>query len=1509
MLFHSLYAPEAGLYCAQLGCTLYGNLQVSTFKQAWQRVVDRHPVLRTAFNWAFRDEPFQVVYRHVALPWRQDDWRGVSAVEQERQLKTFLGEDRAQGFELSKAPLMRLSLVQLAEDAYQIVWSLHHLLLDGWSLHLLLQEVFQIYTACCVGQELNLQARRPYADYIAWLRQQDLSQAEAFWRQTLKGFTTPTVTDFGRDHESSSGKEQGYAEQQMRLSAAATTALQAVARQHHLSVNTLVQGAWAVLLSRYSRQEDVVFGATVAGRPTELVGVESMIGLFINTLPVRVRVGPEALLFPWLQELQREQVEARQYEYSPLVQVQGWSEVPRGLPLFESLLVFENYPAHTAIPEWCNSLEIHHMRFMSSTNYPLTVVAVPGRELGIRIGYQCHRFDDGAISRMLGHLRTLLEGMIANRAQRLADLPTLTAAERHQLVVEWNDTSAADPQTSCIHQLFEAQVARTPDAVAVVFEDQVLTYRELNIRANKLAHHLQALGVGPEILVGICVERSLEIVVGLLAIIKAGGAYVPLDPAYPQERLTFILQDAQISMLLTRERLIARLIGDQTKVVCLDLDRELIAQEGDTNPVNKGTPDNLVYVIYTSGSTGAPKGVAVEHRQLCNYLHGVLRRLALPSPASFATVSTIATDLGNTMIFSSLCTGGCLHVLSEERVADPHAAADYFTHHSIDCLKIVPSHLAALHTSSHPEQILPRELLILGGEASRSDWVKSLKTLAPGCTILNHYGPTEATVGVLTYRVGENQRVPGLSTLPLGRPLSNVRIYLLDQHLQPVPIGVQGELYIGGANLARGYLNRPALTAEKFIPDPFSDQPGTRLYKTGDLARYLPDGNIEFLGRLDNQAKTRGYRIELGEIEATLERHPAVRRAVVLAREDTSGDRRLVAYCVAHNGLRPDIRELRSFLQTKLPDYMVPAAFLVLDALPRTPNGKIDRHALPAPDQTQPSLLEAFVAPRTPIEELLADIWASVLKVESIGIHDNFFDLGGHSLLAVQVISRLRRLFQVDVPLRVLFDAPTVASLARRVEEYRQAEKGTPTLPVLAEILEGAVPLTMIQEHLWELDRLVPGAPFSNMPYAARLTGPLNVTALEQSFNTIIQRHETLRTTFTTSAGQPVQVIAPTLHVPLEIDDLRTLPEAARQAAAHQLIRAEVLYPFDLEKGPLVQARLLRLGEQEHILLLTMHHIISDGWSWGVFLHELAVFYEAFSRRQPSPLPELPIQYRHYAHWQHRWLRSGAGKAQLAYWMEQLEPPLPLLDLPTKPPPVAKLSLHTARQRFQISKELMVALTRLSRQEGATLFITLVAALKTLLYGYTGQEDIRVATLVANRQHQHTERLIGLLANLAILRTRLDGNPSLREILRRVRTTTLDAYTHQDLPFEYLARALVHVRQSNRRSLFQVMFALQNARQQTLALPGLAIQVLETQPLEASTCELAMSIRETSQGLEGLCLYQTARFDPPIITRLLDDYNQVIECLASQPELRLATFRARQEGESSSVCLSPELDR
>jgi amino acid adenylation domain-containing protein len=1033
MLFHTIYALESGMYFVQLSCTIDGNLNALAFQRAWQRLVERHPVLRTAFVWDKIEKPLQVVGRRVSLLWEQLDWRGLSPVEQQEQLEAFLQADRKRGFQLSKAPLMRLTLIQVNKDVYQFILSFHHLLLDGWSLSLVLKEVFAFYEAFCQGQDLHLERSRPYQSYIAWLQQQDLTEAEAFWRLTLKGFSTPTSVGVDQVLGSLSSEGESYDEQQIQLSVAVTTALQSFARQHQLTLNTLVQGAWALLLSRYSGQEDVVFGATFSGRPADLAGVESMVGLFINTLPIRVQVSPQAFLLGWLEQIQAQQVELRQYEYSSLVQVQGWSDVPRGLPLFESLVVFENYPVGTSLQKQGGSLEIHNFRGVDRTNYPLTVAAVPGAELSLELSYDCRRFDRITITRMLGHFQTLLEGIITAPQQRLVDLPMLTQPERQQLLVEWNDTQVDYPQDICIHQLFEAQVERTPDAVAVVFECQQLTYRQLNRRANKIAHHLCSLGIGRDTLVGICVERSLEMIVGLLGILKAGGAYVPLDPAYPKDRLAYILNDSQVSVLVTTETLVAGLPEHQARVVCLDKDCEINPTESEETPVIGVKADNLAYVIYTSGSTGKPKGVAITHRNLVNAYFAWEDAYQLrTSCTNHLQMASFSFDVFSGDLVRALCSGAKLVISPREGLLEPEKLYKLMRNEQVDCAEFVPAVLRNLiqYLERTQQNLSFMRLLIVGSDS----WlVKEYQQFQRFCgtqtRLINSYGASEATIdssyfesAVVTLSIDE--------LVPIGRPFANTKIYILDPHLQPVPIGVAGELHIGGAGLARGYLNQPELTEQKFIPNPFSNESGDRLYKTGDLGRYLPDGTIEFLGRLDNQVKIRGFRIELGEIEAVLSQHPAVQETVVMVREDVSGNKRLVAYLVVNQLAAPTIPELQQFLKQKLPEYMVPSAFVLLEVLPLTPNGKVDRRALPAPDTSCLSLEASFVSPRDTLELQLVQIWEEVLNVHPVGIRDNFFDLGGHSLLAITLMARIQQKFGKNLPLATLFQGATIEHLA-----------------------------------------------------------------------------------------------------------------------------------------------------------------------------------------------------------------------------------------------------------------------------------------------------------------------------------------------------------------------------------------------------------------------------------------------------------------------------------------------
>lgn len=889
ILFHTLYAPGSGVYVEQFSFTLEAGTNVPALRQAWQQVVERHTILRTSFHWQDLDRPLQVVHQRADLPVEEQDWRRMSAEERSERLKAYLKADRERGFELSEAPLMRLSFIRLSDDACQFSVSFHHILLDGWSVVQVFKEALVFYEACCFGERADLGQTRPYGDYIAWSQQQDLSLAEDYWRRTLAGYSGPPP--FWVDRATSGfGGQEGYEEQETRLSETTTTSLRTLARENQLTVNTVIQGAWALLLSCYSGQEDVVFGATVSGRPPALKGVETMVGLFVNTLPVRVNVVPERRLLPWLKELQTQQFEARHYDYSPLVQIQSWSTVPRGTPMFESILGFENYPLNGLPPGDRKSDDAAPVTLFEMTNYPLSLIIVPLERLWVRFLYARPRFDPGTITRMLGHLETLLEGMVSNTQACLWELPILTSAERQQLVAEWNGTRAVYPAGTCIHELVQSRVERLSGALAVVCGDQSLTYLRLNQRANQLAHFLQECGVGPEVLVAVCLERSVEMVVALLAILKAGGAYIPLDPAYPRERLTFMVEDSQAQAVITCQKLVERLPQTGPRQILLDTNWEAIASSSEENAVSEAGPNNLAYVIYTSGSTGTPRGVEIQHSSLMNLVtwHQLVYDV---TPTDRATLlSGPSFDASVWELWPYLGAGASVHV-PDAATRDSSSELPRWLAAAGITLCFLPTPLAeSVFEESWPTGLRLRTLLTGGDKLHRVP----RKTLP--FTLSNHYGPTENTV-VTTWAVvkdaAEREAPP-----PIGRPVSNVQLFVLDPHLQLVPIGAPGELCIGGKGLARGYLNCPDLTATKFLPNPFTDEPGARLYKTGDWVRYLADGNIEFLGRLDGQVKIRGFRIEPGEVEAVLSQHPAVRDSAVVAREDVPGEKRLVAYLV-----------------------------------------------------------------------------------------------------------------------------------------------------------------------------------------------------------------------------------------------------------------------------------------------------------------------------------------------------------------------------------------------------------------------------------------------------------------------------------------------------------------------------------------------------------------------------------------------------------------------------------
>lgn len=1060
MLFHSLYAPSESVYFEQLSCTLRGNLNVQAFEQAWQQVVARHSILRTAFIWENLSEPLQVVYRQVKVTVETNDWRSLSVEKQQQQLEVFLESQRQQGFQLSQAPLMRLNLIRLADDCYQFVWSFHHILLDGWSVPLVFKDLLYFYQAFSQGESLRYEPTVSYRNYIAWLQKQDLAKAEEFWRQKLKGFIVPTPLTVDKPLSNREQSHVSYNEQQIQLTVQATAAALSFARQHQLTVNNLVQATWALLLSRYSGETDVVFGATVSGRPPSLVGIESMVGLFINTLPVRVQVSAETELLPWLKNLQALAFECEQYSYSPLVEIQGWSEVPNGTSLFESIVVFENYPLDAVVQQGNGSLSISNIRSLEQANYPLTVEAFLDEQLSVKISYDSSRFDDATIISMLGHFQTLLEGIVANPIGPISQLPLLTQPEQQQLLVEWNETTVEYPTDKCIHQLIEATVEQTPDAIAVVFSDQQLTYRELNDRANQLANHLLSLGVGPEVLVGLCMEPSLEMIVGLLGIFFAGGVYVPLDPRLPKHRLAFMLEDTEVSVLLTQKSLSVELPIHQAKVVYLDLEWEMIAHNSITMPASLVRPENLACVFYTSGSTGNPKGVLVVHQGLVNYALAACKDFELHKSDRILQLASLGFDVFLEELLPTWLSGATVVLRSSNVLISGSELQKLIEQQQLTGMELTTAHWQQwVSELSLTQQRPPSSLrfVIMGGEMVLPEKLATWQQF--GIPLFHVYGLTETTITSTTYKLSQSLEGLECSVLPIGRPMANTQIYLLDRHLEPVPVGVPGEVYIGGVSLARGYLNRPELTAQRFIPNPFNQAFGERLYKTGDKASYLPTGDIKFLGRIDDQVKLRGFRIELGEIESVLAQHPAVQQTSVIMREDIPGNKYLVAYLVASPDVSPDNSQLHNFLSERLPEYMVPSVFVLLETLPLTTNGKVNVRALPVPDITaQPEIQKAFVAPNTSLEKQLADIWGQVLNIKQVGILDNFFLLGGHSLLATRLISLIRDAFQVDLPLRSIFEKPTIADFVTLIVEKQVEQMDSQVLAqILAEIKEAAI--------------------------------------------------------------------------------------------------------------------------------------------------------------------------------------------------------------------------------------------------------------------------------------------------------------------------------------------------------------------------------------------------------------------------------------------------------------------
>jgi amino acid adenylation domain-containing protein/non-ribosomal peptide synthase protein (TIGR01720 family) len=1489
MLLHARMAPGSGIDLVQYVFTLRGSVDAAALRRAWELVLGRHPALRTAFAWSGAERPRQVVHRTVPLPWEEADWRALAPAARDERLAAWLREDRARGFDPARPPLLRVLLARVEDGVWRLVWTHHHLLLDGWSAPLVLGEVLAACAAETRGEAPALPARRPFGDYVAWLEAHDPARAEAFWRAELAGFAAPTPPPPGWPDA-----EGGEGVLEARLPAVLTAELRSLGRRCGVTLGTLAQGAWALVLAGCSGEDDVVFGAAVSGRPAELEGVEEMVGMFVNTVPVRARLSPAAPAAAWLAELQARAGAAREHEHAPLAEVQRWSAAAPGEPLFRTLLAVENYPVDEAAAARAGfAVEVDEVA--SRTGFPLTLTVIPGARLRARLRWDGARFGRGDGERILGWFQSALEAIARAPDAPLSSIQLLSGDER-RVLEEWNRTAADVPRDVSIPELFARQAACTPDAPAVAYGNERLTFAELHAAANRLARVLRRRGVGPEVRVAVCLERGTDAVAALLGVLAAGGAYVPLDPANPPERLVEMLADSGAAVLVVREHLFPHLSIAAERVLCLDAAADEIAAESADALPGGADPANLAYVIYTSGSTGRPKGVMVEHRSVVN-LAALLDRAVYDAWGDAAP----AVSLNGPLSFDTsvkqwvrLLSGSTVHVIPDDVRLDGRELAVYVREHRIGVLDCTPAQLRLLLDAGLADASdFPGDVLVAGEALDAATWGRLRESRGP--RFHNLYGPTECTVDAAV------ASVRGASSTPvIGRPGANVRLYVADPWGRPVPVSVPGELWIGGAGVARGYLGRPAATAERFVPDPFSGEPGARLYRSGDRARWLPSGELEFLGRLDHQVKIRGYRIEPGEVEAALLRCPGVREAAVVAREDAPGERRLVAYVAGEGeagGEGPDgggADAIRARLRGLLPDYLLPSAIVRLDALPRTGHGKVDRVALPAPEGRVGD--EAgYLLPRTPAEAGIAAIWQEVLGTGPAGATDDFFLLGGHSLHAARVASRIREAFGVELPLRACFEARTLAELAQAVEAAA-GEDGGGAPPLVPVPRGGDLPLSFAQARLWYLDQLEPGSAAYNMATALRLRGALDAAALRGALGDLVRRHEALRTVFPAPDGAPVQTVLPPSPVPLPEVDLRALPVGARDAELRRRARAEAARPFDLARGPLLRATLIRLGDEDQAILFTLHHIVSDGWSTGVLVREVSQLYAARRASAAPHLPPLPVQYADYAVWQRAWLRDEVLERELAWWRGALADAPALLALPTDRPRPPVQGRRGASIPLSIPRATAERVRAHAARAGATPFMLLLAAWQALLARYAGVDDVLVGTPVAGRTRREVEALIGLFVNTLVVRTDLSGGATFRALLGRVREAALGAFQHQELPFEKLVDELRLERAVGHAPLVQVMFVLRNEAREPVRLAGVEAERLDVGE-EPAKFDLALSLGEEDGPLVGALSYRPELFDAATAARMAGHFRALLEQVAAAPERPLAELSLLDDAE------------
>ncbi len=1467
-------ADRSAAYNTPLFLQLTGSLNITALEQAIATIVQRHEVLRTTFS-VVNENPVQVIAPTLTLRLPITELQTLPEEERFAEALQLANEALQRPFDLVNGPLLRVTLLRLSNDDHVLLLVMHHIITDGWSMGVLTHELSVLYEAFCVGKPSPLPALPiQYADFAHWQRQwltgEVLETQLNYWLQHMHG--APPLLELPADRPRPSVQSHQGRSEFLTVNPDLTQKLKHLSQASGTTLFMILLAAFTVLLSRYSRQEDIVAGSPVANRNRR--ETESLIGCFVNMLVLRTNLQGNPRFLELLKRVRQVTLDAYTHQDLPFEKLVDELQVERSLthnPLFQTGFALQNAPRdELALP----GLTIKPFKWKNTTTLFDLALFINETEQGLRAEweYNSDLFEAETIQRMAGHFEVLLNAIVENPAQTINTLPLMTAREIQQLQT-WNQTDSNYPKDQTVVALFEQQVAKTPENIAIVFEEQSLTYRQLNQKANQLAHHLiQAHNIQPDTLIGICVERSTEMIIGLLGILKAGGAYVPLAPDYPKERLQFMLEDSQASLLLSQTHLQNRLPLHQSKTLYLN-DWQAFEQQSVDNPVKQSAPDNLAYVIYTSGSTGQPKGVMVEHRNVVAMLHGFEQMTPATGKLAGSSVCPFSFDVFVWECFSTFGFGHCLHLLPSELVTAPDELAAYLTQNQIAQAYLPPGILEAVVEYFEQHSVMPLQRLLVGVEPIPEGLLQRFRDLSKTLAIINGYGPTETTVCATFYHF-HSARSPSHRT-PIGRAVANYRVCLCDAQLQPAAVGIPGEILISGMGVSRGYLNQPELTAEKFVEIDWFGQ-REQIYKTGDLARWLPDGNLEFLGRIDHQVKLRGFRIELGEIEAVLSQYEAVNEAVVILYEG-DGHKRLVAY-VSGNSKSNWSVELKTWLKSRLPDYMIPTQIVVLDALPLTPNGKVDRKALPAPDLLISSELEL---PATPTEEMLAALWTTLLKRETIGRGDNFFEQGGHSLSATQLIARIRDQFGVELPVHVIFEQAVLSELALAIDK---AASGIALPPIEAQ--PEAVPkvLSFAQQRLWFLGQLEGASRTYNMPIALQFSGKLDVEALRASLAYLLERHTSLRMCFPKANGQPQIALLNSDDIEvLSVQDLRDLESETQVQTMQHLSDEHARTPFDLSTGPLFKAKLLQLSELQNVLLINMHHIIGDGWSMGVFKREWRQAYMAFAQGQMPELAPLSIQYTDYAAWQQSWLQGEVLEVQLNYWKKQLNGAPELLELPGDYPRPAQQSYQGARYEYCMTPELTSAIKTFSQQQKLSSFMTLLATFSILLSRYSGQNDVCIGSAIANRTHSHTENLMGFFVNTLVMRTQIQPDQCVSELLQQTRQSCLDAYAHQDIPFEYLVEQLQPPRSLSHSPLFQVVLVLQNTERAEFKLPGLEIEQLY-QDYPYAKFDIVFDLSEYNNRLYCSWEYATDLFELNTIQRMAKHFEVLLNAIIEHPE-------------------------